>query len=102
MKKKARKTRMKNLGQMEIENVFIRGTERKQGVTKVGKDYDFTLVRFDDETGEGFELRLDDEIDANVFTRRSEGVLIVNVYHGKFKGQDLTYLKAAGFKKYED
>lgn len=93
---------MKVLGQMKIENVFIRGTERKQGVTKAGKDYDFTLVRFDDEAGEGFELRLDDGIDANAFTRRSEGVLIVNVYHGRFKGQDLTYLKATDFKKYDN
>lgn len=88
---------MKNLGQLEVKNVFIRGTERIQGVSKTkGTEYDFTVLRFDDETGAGYEIRLEDDVDANRFTVRREGDLIVNVYCAK-----TAYLKAVDFKEYK-
>lgn len=93
---------MKILGQVKVANVFIRGTERKQGVNKAGTAYDFTVVRFDDETGEGFDLRLESDVSVDRFPRRTEGDLIANVYHGTFKGASTTYLKVVDFEPYKD
>ena len=93
---------MKIFGTVTKEDCFIRGTEWKEGTTKDGHAYAFGVVRFDDEAGEGFELRLEAEAKIEDFPRRKEGKITINVYHGKgYGGKETTYLRAKNFEAYK-
>lgn len=89
----------KVLGVIRIEDIFIRGSERIVGTNKQGNDYDFLTIRFDDETGEGMELRAEEEAKAEDFPKRKEGTLIANLYAGKGKQGMYYFLKAVGFEE---
>ena len=95
---------MKVLTQTKIDGVFIRGTERISRTRKAdGKTYDFLIIRFDDERGEGHELRADDGATEDMFPKRAEGKLIVNVYSGRGRdGKEVSYLYAVNFEKDDD
>lgn len=89
----------KVLGQVRIEDCFIRGSERIKGTNKQGNEYDFLTVRFEDSTGEGLELRAEDEAKAEDFPKRKEGTLIANIYWGKGKQGLYYFLKVVGFEE---
>jgi len=92
---------MKTLGQIKMENVFIRGTKRIQGTNKNGNEFDFVELKFDDETGEEYKLRLGEDVEADLFPIRTEGTLVLNVCCTHFKDSVTTYLQAVDFKQYK-
>lgn len=95
---------MKKIGRIEINDAFVRGSERISGTRKSdGKTYDFLIVRFDDERGEPHELRAEDSVTEGDFPKRKEGILLANVYSGIGRdGKENTYMYAAGFNQYEE
>lgn len=89
---------------IEINDAFVRGTEKISGTRKSdGKEYNFLVVRFDDERGEAHELRAEDATTEADFPRRTEGIMIANVYSGIGRdGKENTYMYAEKFQRYEE
>lgn len=95
---------MKKIGRIEINDAFIRGTERISGTRKSdGKEYNFLIVRFDDECGEAHELRAEDTAEESNFPKRTDGIMIANVYSGIGRdGKENTYMYVEKFQRYDE
>ena len=75
-----------------IKNVNIRGCAPK--VNK--KDEEYLLVRFEDETGESFELVDKDMSNQPKYKRNAEGDMIIDISIGKY-----TTIRVAEFTAYK-